>query len=44
VVLFIAGYVFGETYKRAGTWITLAGVALLFGLLFMVGRALRTES
>ena len=43
-LVLVAGYVFGETYKRAGTWITVAGVALLFGLLFLVGRALRHEA
>jgi len=37
----VAGYVFGEAYKRAGTWITVFGVVVLFALLFFVGRALR---
>ena len=40
----VAGYLFGETYKRAGTWITMGGVVLLFALLFLVGRALRRET
>jgi membrane protein DedA with SNARE-associated domain len=40
----LAGYVFGEAYKRAGTGVTVLGVALMFGLLFVVGRALRQES
>lgn len=44
VEVLVAGYVFGEAYQRAGTWITAAGVALLFALLFVVGRALRTDS
>ena len=37
----VAGYVFGEAYKRVGTWITVFGVVVLFALLFLVGRALR---
>jgi len=40
----VAGYVFGEAYKRAGTWITVFGVVVLFALLFLVGRALRRGS
>jgi len=40
----IAGYVFGEAYKRAGTWITVSGVVLLFAFLILVGRALRRAS
>jgi len=40
----VAGYVFGEAYKRAGTWITVFGLAVLFALLFFVGRALRRTS
>lgn len=40
----IAGYAFGEAYKRAGTWITAFGVVVLFALLFFVGRALRRAS
>ena len=40
----LAGYAFGAAYHRAGTWITAAGVALLLGLLILVGRALRREA
>ena len=37
----IAGYLFGEAYKRAGPWLTGLGVVALFGILFYVGRQLR---
>ncbi|MFN2503346.1 MAG: DedA family protein [Acidimicrobiales bacterium] len=38
-----AGYVLGEAYKRAGPWLTAVGVAILFGILFVVGRWLKRE-
>ena len=38
-----AGYVLGAAYKRAGPWLTALGVAVLFGLLFVLGRWLRRE-
>lgn len=38
-----AGYVLGEAHKRAGPWLTALGVAVLFGLLFFVGRWLKRE-
>lgn len=37
----IAGYAFGEAYKKAGPWLTAVGVGVLFGLLFLMGRWLR---
>ena len=40
----VAGYVFGEAYKSVGPWITAMGVVFLFGLLFLVGRALRRSN
>lgn len=40
----VAGYVLGEAYKEAGPWITGVGVAVLLGLLFLVGRWLKRES
>ena len=36
-----AGYVLGSAYKDAGPWLTAAGVAVLFAVLFYVGRLLR---
>ena len=38
-----AGYVLGAAYKRAGPWLTAVGVAVLFGLLLLLGRWLRRE-
>jgi membrane protein DedA with SNARE-associated domain len=38
-----AGYTLGAAYKRAGPWLTGVGVAVLFGLLFLIGRWLRRE-
>ena len=38
-----AGYVLGQAYKSAGPWLTGLGVAVLFGLLIMLGRWLRRE-
>ena len=38
-----AGYVLGAAHKRAGPWLTGLGVAVLFGLLFVLGRWLRRE-
>ena len=38
-----AGYVLGEAYKKAGPWVTAVGVAVLFGLLILLGRWLRRE-
>ena len=35
-----AGYLLGETYERAGPWLTAAGAAALVGLLLAVGRVL----
>jgi len=35
-----AGYLLGETYERAGPWLTAAGAAALIALLFAVGRLL----
>lgn len=37
----IAGYAFGEAYKSAGPWLTGVGVAVLVGLLVLVGRHLK---
>ena len=39
----LAGYVLGEAYKRAGPWLTGAGVVALLALLVLVGRWLRRE-
>lgn len=39
-----AGYAFGAAYKRAGPWLTGVGVAVLFGLMFIVGRWLKSPS
>ncbi len=38
-----AGYLLGAAYKRAGPWLTALGVAVLFGLLILLGRWLRRE-
>jgi membrane protein DedA with SNARE-associated domain len=38
-----AGYVLGAAYKSAGPWLTGLGVAVLFGLLIVLGRWLRRE-
>ena len=38
-----AGYALGAAYKRAGPWLTGAGVAVLLGLLVVFGRWLRRE-
>ena len=38
-----AGYVLGTAYKEAGPWLTALGVAVLFGLLIVLGRWLRRE-
>ncbi|HEX2851237.1 MAG TPA: VTT domain-containing protein [Acidimicrobiales bacterium] len=37
----VAGYAFGEAYKKAGPWVTGAGVVVLIGLLLLVGRHLK---
>jgi membrane protein DedA with SNARE-associated domain len=39
----IAGYALGAAYKRAGPWLTALGVAVLLGLLFVVGRWLKRD-
>jgi membrane protein DedA with SNARE-associated domain len=39
----VAGYVLGAAYKRAGPWLTVAGVVVLVGLLVGLGRWLRHE-
>jgi membrane protein DedA with SNARE-associated domain len=39
----VAGYLLGDAYEDAGPWLTGVGVVLLFGLLFVVGRALTRE-
>lgn len=36
-----AGYLLGEAYEEAGSWVTVVGVAVLAGLLFLFGRELR---
>jgi membrane protein DedA with SNARE-associated domain len=36
-----AGYLLGSAYKAAGPWVTVVGVAVLFGGMFYVGRMLR---
>ncbi|MBW3614464.1 MAG: VTT domain-containing protein [Actinobacteria bacterium] len=36
----VAGYLLGEAYKKAGPWLTAAGVVLLLALLIGLGRAL----
>jgi membrane protein DedA with SNARE-associated domain len=38
-----AGYAFGAAYKGAGPWVTAVGVAMLFGLLLVLGRRIRRE-
>lgn len=38
-----AGYILGETYDKSKPWITLAGVAVLAGLLVLIGWYLRRE-
>ena len=38
-----AGYLLGEAYRKAGPWVTAAGVVLLLALLFGIGRALRRD-
>jgi membrane protein DedA with SNARE-associated domain len=38
-----AGLLLGEAYHEAGRWITVAGVAVLLGLLWLFGRYLRRE-
>jgi membrane protein DedA with SNARE-associated domain len=38
-----AGYALGYAYKNAGTWITVAGVAALLAIGFIVARFLRRE-
>lgn len=40
----VAGYLFGEAYKEAGTGITVIGVVVFFGLLVAVGRWLSRET
>ena len=40
----IAGYLFGEAYKKAGTGITVIGVVVFIGLLVAVGRWLARET
>lgn len=37
----VAGYALGATYKRAGPWLTVLGVAVLLGLLVGLGRWLK---
>jgi membrane protein DedA with SNARE-associated domain len=44
VGVLLAGYLLGETYERAGPWLTLAGAAALLVLLFLFGRRLKRES
>jgi membrane protein DedA with SNARE-associated domain len=39
----VAGYLLGDAYEDAGPWLTAVGVVLLFGVLFIVGRALTRE-
>ncbi len=39
----VAGYVLGEAYEEAGPWLTGVGVAVLLGLMILVGRWLRRE-
>ena len=39
-----AGYVLGSAYKSAGPWLTGVGVAVLLGLMIVVGRWLKRES
>jgi membrane protein DedA with SNARE-associated domain len=43
VEVMVAGYVLGEAYEEAGPWLTGVGVAVLFGLLIVVGRWLKRE-
>lgn len=38
-----AGYVLGEAYERAGTWLTVVGAVVALGLLVLFGRWLRAE-
>jgi membrane protein DedA with SNARE-associated domain len=37
----VAGYLFGETYEKAGPWLTAVGVVALLGMLFVLGRSLK---
>jgi len=39
-----AGFALGAAYKEAGPWLTVVGVAVLLGLLVVVGRWLKKES
>lgn len=39
----VAGYLLGAAYRRAGLWLTAAGVVLLLGLLVGFGRWLRQD-
>lgn len=39
----VAGFLFGEAYKKAGTGLTVIGVVVFFGLLVAVGRWLSQE-
>lgn len=43
VEVMVAGYILGEAYEQAGPWLTAVGVAVLFGLLMVVGRWLKRE-
>lgn len=43
VEVIAAGYLLGEAYKRAGPWLTGAGVVVLVVVLVLVGRWLRSE-
>ncbi len=36
-----AGMLLGSTYKQAGPWLTLTGVAVLLGMLWLAGRYLK---
>ena len=36
-----AGFLLGEAYDEAGRWITLTGVVVLMGVLWLFGRYLK---
>lgn len=40
----VAGFVLGETYERAGIWVTAIGCVVAFGLLVLFGRWLRQDT
>ena len=43
ILLVTAGYTLGEAYEQAGPWFTALGAAIIVGLLFLLGRTLRSK-